>query len=543
MHSLSTDDEGRLYTLHMVRPVITDPVSYLVTRWNPDGSHPESREVLMPDVALPLVTGIAVTGSGDEVTVSYRIDSPVDVDGNGIWRGPWGGELTHLNPGGLPPAENPEQSPFLEIGTLPDGREAVYFQIHPGVLGILIDGVVTTAAPLSASSVSDEEFAAQSANSGITWASGSEPRRPQMIQGVDAAQAAETGLIFVSAGWDVYQLDAETGQNPVVALSYEDTDEFLTYQSRQGTDGRTYLSGMGHESTQNSSWGALSVGRTLLASPTMSYGDGASLTANLCAVVPGQSTTLSVTEVSGAPEPSWFRVAGALPEQIALDAETGALTLTPTKLLPSTMLQVTAKNGVSQAAGSPSPIGTATVSVTKTPVAFGQTTVPKISGEAEPGETLTATVPAWTPVANLALQWFRDGKPLAGQTGATYAVTEQDQGTELTVSATGTADCRIQALTSSAAFLIPDATDPTPTPTPTEPTPKPTTSVPRAGRRRSPPRSRSGRDRRGRCGSDLRGRARHRRDSRWRDHSDRAVPEALSVATGNWEFPAPRRFT
>jgi hypothetical protein len=60
-----------------------------------------------------------------------------------------------------------------------------------------------------------------------------------------------------------------------------------------------------------------------------------------------------------------------------------------------------------------------------------------IGGTPQVGQTLTATATGVAPAgATVTYQWYRSGQPILGQRGATYVVTEQDTGTQLTVQAT-----------------------------------------------------------------------------------------------------------
>ena len=69
---------------------------------------------------------------------------------------------------------------------------------------------------------------------------------------------------------------------------------------------------------------------------------------------------------------------------------------------------------------------------------FSATPIPTIAGDAKVGEILTATTPAWTPVADSTVyQWRRGGVAIDGATARTYTVTAADLGARLTVSATG----------------------------------------------------------------------------------------------------------
>lgn len=69
---------------------------------------------------------------------------------------------------------------------------------------------------------------------------------------------------------------------------------------------------------------------------------------------------------------------------------------------------------------------------------FASTTVPTISGSVGIGQTLTAAVSAWVPVANFTYQWKRGGVAISGATSATYVIVSADAGSPLTVTVTGT---------------------------------------------------------------------------------------------------------
>ncbi|WP_228503553.1 sialate O-acetylesterase [Clavibacter phaseoli] len=128
-----------------------------------------------------------------------------------------------------------------------------------------------------------------------------------------------------------------------------------------------------------------------------------------------------------------------------------------------------------------------------TPVVAPFTAAPKptIAGSPQVGFTLTARAGTWTPWPTFSYSWTRDGVLIAGQTGVTYRVTEQDRGAALAVTVTGTKTGYATTSTTSDAMTVlaptPTATPtaapttaPTPTPTvaPTQaPTPTPTPTV------------------------------------------------------------------
>jgi hypothetical protein len=54
------------------------------------------------------------------------------------------------------------------------------------------------------------------------------------------------------------------------------------------------------------------------------------------------------------------------------------------------------------------------------------------------GNTLTAVTGSWAPApVTLAIQWYRDGKKIAGATTNSYLVTTSDRGANLSVVVTG----------------------------------------------------------------------------------------------------------
>ncbi|WP_445445061.1 sialate O-acetylesterase [Clavibacter sp. km3a] len=110
---------------------------------------------------------------------------------------------------------------------------------------------------------------------------------------------------------------------------------------------------------------------------------------------------------------------------------------------------------------------------------FAAAPTPTIAGTARVGFTLTARAGTWTPWPTFSYSWTRDGVLIAGQTGATYRVTEADQGAALAVTVTGTKTGYATTPVTSDAMTVPAAPVPTPTVAPTvaptqAPTPTPT---------------------------------------------------------------------
>lgn len=67
-------------------------------------------------------------------------------------------------------------------------------------------------------------------------------------------------------------------------------------------------------------------------------------------------------------------------------------------------------------------------------------TKPTISGSGVFGETLQASSPAWSPVANLSWQWLRNGDAITGATGTNYRLGVDDIGATIRVAVTATLD-------------------------------------------------------------------------------------------------------
>lgn len=69
---------------------------------------------------------------------------------------------------------------------------------------------------------------------------------------------------------------------------------------------------------------------------------------------------------------------------------------------------------------------------------FTGTPRPVFTGTEAVGSTLTATTPPWTPGADIAYQWYRDGQPVEGATDAAYVLGVDDLGATVRVIATAT---------------------------------------------------------------------------------------------------------
>ena len=84
------------------------------------------------------------------------------------------------------------------------------------------------------------------------------------------------------------------------------------------------------------------------------------------------------------------------------------------------------------------------------------TPIPKITGTAKVGSTLTATAGIWGPApVTVKYQWQRNGKDIAGATAATYKLVTADAGTKTTVKVTGSKTGYKSVSKTSAAVAVP----------------------------------------------------------------------------------------
>ncbi len=64
---------------------------------------------------------------------------------------------------------------------------------------------------------------------------------------------------------------------------------------------------------------------------------------------------------------------------------------------------------------------------------FKYWSLPKISGTAKVGKTLTVNPGLWDSGTTVSIQWLRSGAPIAGATGRTYKLTTKDKGKQISV--------------------------------------------------------------------------------------------------------------
>ncbi|GAA1940983.1 hypothetical protein GCM10009775_36040 [Microbacterium aoyamense] len=92
--------------------------------------------------------------------------------------------------------------------------------------------------------------------------------------------------------------------------------------------------------------------------------------------------------------------------------------------------------------------------------------VPTVAGQAILGRTLTAQPGTWTPAGTKSFQWYRDGVAIAGEVTRQHILVEEDLGTALTVTITGTKPGYMPAHRTSAPIPVdpaPFAAAPVPT--------------------------------------------------------------------------------
>ncbi|MBV9830961.1 MAG: CHAP domain-containing protein [Marmoricola sp.] len=92
----------------------------------------------------------------------------------------------------------------------------------------------------------------------------------------------------------------------------------------------------------------------------------------------------------------------------------------------SISLQVTATK-----AGYPAVVATSAALDPVAPGTLAVSSTPAVAGTARPGQLLHLVLPAVTPAPAVAIQWYRNGVPVAGATGATYQLGAGDLGTRV----------------------------------------------------------------------------------------------------------------
>jgi hypothetical protein len=150
--------------------------------------------------------------------------------------------------------------------------------------------------------------------------------------------------------------------------------------------------------------------------------------------VVGSTLTCSTGAWTGNPAPTlgieWLRNGTPIPSETDPTYVTAA---------PDVGEDVSCRVTATNSAGSADEESNA-ITVTEAPA---NTAAPSVSGAAEKGSTLTCSTGTWTgtPAPALAIQWLRNGAPIAGQTGADYVTAADDVGANVS--------CRITATNSA----------------------------------------------------------------------------------------------
>ncbi len=107
-------------------------------------------------------------------------------------------------------------------------------------------------------------------------------------------------------------------------------------------------------------------------------------------------------------------------------ADAATLDVGPALVGKALSLQVTATK-----AGYPAAVATSAALDPVTPGTFEVSSTPRVDGTARPGQVLRVVLPSIVPTSAVAIQWLRNGVPVAGATGRTYQVGPTDLGTRL----------------------------------------------------------------------------------------------------------------
>ena len=100
--------------------------------------------------------------------------------------------------------------------------------------------------------------------------------------------------------------------------------------------------------------------------------------------------------------------------------------------------------------------------------AFTAAPTPTLAGKVLVGRTLTMSPGTWTPApATLALQWLRDGVPIAGATKASYVLTEADGGHRISARVTASKPTYATTARDSTSYAVPALPALTAAPVPT----------------------------------------------------------------------------
>ena len=117
----------------------------------------------------------------------------------------------------------------------------------------------------------------------------------------------------------------------------------------------------------------------------------------------------------------WLADGTALP-----GADAATLDVVPALVGKALSLQVTATK-----AGYPAAVATSAALDPVTPGTIAVSSTPRVDGIARPGQLVRVVLPSIVPTSAVAIQWLRNGIPVAGATGRTYQVGPTDLGTRL----------------------------------------------------------------------------------------------------------------
>lgn len=116
------------------------------------------------------------------------------------------------------------------------------------------------------------------------------------------------------------------------------------------------------------------------------------------------------------------------------------------------------------------PPGKVTLALTPAPL---NSVAPSISGNPQPGSTLSCDPGTWSGSPTFAFQWLRDGVPIAGATASSYAVAAGDVGATLVCRVTATDSGGSTSADSSGVAVTAVASPPAASPSPPSPPPPP----------------------------------------------------------------------
>ena len=174
----------------------------------------------------------------------------------------------------------------------------------------------------------------------------------------------------------------------------------------------------------------------------LGYVKKAVVSAATAAILPGQFTATALPVISGTfkvekkltlAEGTWDVKPDGTAIQWYADAQpiAGATSHTLT-LTPDLAGRVISAGVTAQRAGWDASTVSTALSAPVTPGTIRVRTKPELSGTAKPGKSLSVATGAYKPAGtSVAVQWLRDGQPIAGATAATYRVTKEDLGTRV----------------------------------------------------------------------------------------------------------------